>query len=68
MRVIRTGDGLNYNLRFIYNGAHRYEVSIAPQIMDKAITRIWRELDKDEILYEDVAGRVKAIRYPGRKY
>lgn len=68
MRVIREGDGLNYNLRFIHDGAHRYEITTSPHNMDKVITRVWHLLDSNEVLYEDVAGRVKAIRFPGRKY
>lgn len=62
------GVGLNYSLRFIHNGTHRYEATVPPHNLDKAITKIWRLLDPNEILYEDVAGRVKAIRFPGRRY
>ena len=69
MRVVKEGCGLNYNLRFLYNGAWRHEVIVPPHNMEKMITTVWQDLNPNEILYEDVANsRVKAIRFPGRKY
>jgi hypothetical protein len=69
MRVVREGVGLDYRLRFLHDGAWAHECIVAPHNMDKMITKVWREFGGDEILYENIPlSRVRAIRYPGRKY
>jgi hypothetical protein len=66
---VREAHGLDYCLRFLHDGAWRQEVVVSPHNMDRVITKIWHELDDKEILYEDVANsRIKAIRFPGRRY
>ncbi len=69
MRIVREGHGLDITLRFIHNGVNAHECVITPHNMDRMITKVWRELGDDEVLYEDIPwGRSKAIRFPGRTY
>lgn len=69
MIVVKDSAGLNYKLRFIHEGAHRYEATVAPHNLESTITRVWQSFGASEILYEDIPnGRTKAIRFPGRKY
>ena len=69
MRLTRESHGLDYTLRFIHAGINAHECIVAPHNMDRMITKVWRQLGDDEILYEDVPyTRTKAIRFPGRHY
>jgi hypothetical protein len=69
VRVVRRGEGLNYRLQFLHDGAWMHAVTVSPHNMDRVITQVWKRYAADEVLYEDVANsRIKAIRFPGRRY
>lgn len=69
MRFIRESNGLGYTLRFIYNGINAHECMVDPHNMERMITKVWRELDADDILYEEIPyARLKAVRFPGHTY
>ena len=69
MRVIRDSEGLDYKLRFLHNGTWAHECVVSPHNVDKKITQVWNNLGNNEVLYEEVPiARIKAIRFPGRRY